>query len=100
MRALPTNILLAYRTWVALAATSPLPDRREHPRTARRLLRVRYHPARAEPTPERLITLRNWGVTDYLKPPWTAGLRPTNPPLADKLDELSRFAATYKVGSG
>ncbi|MFN8628514.1 MAG: TIGR03619 family F420-dependent LLM class oxidoreductase [Candidatus Binatia bacterium] len=53
-----------------------------------------------EPTPERLETLRAWGVTDYLKPPWTAGLRPTNPPLADKLDEMSRFAATYRVGGG
>lgn len=53
-----------------------------------------------EPTPERLETLRAWGVTDYLKPPWTAGLRPTNPPLADKLDEMSRFATTYRVGGG
>ena len=53
-----------------------------------------------EPTFERMATLRDWGVTDYLKPPWTEGLRPTNPPLADKLDEMSHFAATYGVGSG
>ena len=53
-----------------------------------------------EPTPERLATLRDWGGTDYLKPPWTERLRPTNPPLAHKLEEMSHFAATYGVGNG
>ena len=48
-----------------------------------------------EPTPERLRTLREWGVTDYLKPPWTAGLQATRRSLQDKLDEMSRFAETY-----
>jgi probable F420-dependent oxidoreductase len=50
-----------------------------------------------EPTPERLAALREWGVTDYLKPPWTEGLHATKTPLAYKLDEMSRFAETYRV---
>ena len=52
-----------------------------------------------EPSPERLSRLAEWGVTDYLKPPWTEGLRATKRPLATKLDEMSRFAETYRVRS-
>jgi alkanesulfonate monooxygenase SsuD/methylene tetrahydromethanopterin reductase-like flavin-dependent oxidoreductase (luciferase family) len=48
-----------------------------------------------EPSVERLATLREWGVTDYLKPPWTDGLQATTRPLQYKLDEMSRFAETY-----
>jgi probable F420-dependent oxidoreductase len=48
-----------------------------------------------EPTPERMRTLREWGVTDYLKPPWTVGLRANWLRLADKLDEMSTFARLY-----
>lgn len=48
-----------------------------------------------EPTPERLHTLREWGVTDYLKPPWTDGLKATESSLEYKLDEMSRFAESY-----
>ncbi len=48
-----------------------------------------------EPTPERLSKLEAWGVTDYLKPPWTDGLRSTQTPLAEKLDEMSAFAELY-----
>ncbi len=51
-----------------------------------------------EPTPERLATLREWGVTDYLKPPWTQGLQATRTTLAYKRDEMSRFVETYGVG--
>jgi hypothetical protein len=42
-------------------------------------------------------TLREWGVTDYLKPPWTDGLRATRTSLEYKLDEMSRFAETYAL---
>lgn len=48
-----------------------------------------------EPTPERLHTLRELGVTDYLKPPWTEGLRATRTTLEYKLAEMQRFAETY-----
>ncbi|MGB0618455.1 MAG: TIGR03619 family F420-dependent LLM class oxidoreductase [Myxococcota bacterium] len=51
-----------------------------------------------EPTPERLAQLTEWGVTDYLKPPWTDGLNATETSLAYKLDEMSAFAETYGVG--
>ena len=50
-----------------------------------------------EPTPERLAQLREWGVTDYLKPPWTEGLRATETSLQYKLDEMSAFAETYQI---
>jgi probable F420-dependent oxidoreductase len=50
-----------------------------------------------EPTPGRMQTLREWGVTDYLKPPWTDGLRATRTSLEYKLDEMSRFAETYAL---
>ena len=53
-----------------------------------------------EPSPERLELLRDWGVTDYLKPPWTDGLRATRTALGYKLDEMSRFAETYGIESG
>jgi len=52
-----------------------------------------------EPTPERMDALREWGVTDYLKPPWTDGLQATRHDLDYKLDEMSRFAETYRVGA-
>jgi len=48
-----------------------------------------------DPSPERLERLREWGVTDYLKPPWTDGLRATHTSLEYKRDEMSRFAETY-----
>jgi probable F420-dependent oxidoreductase len=48
-----------------------------------------------EPTPERMQQLQDWGVTDYLKPPWTDGLRATRTSLDYKLDEMSRFAESY-----
>jgi len=50
-----------------------------------------------EPTPERMAQLREWGVTDYLKPPWTDGLKATERTLQFKLDEMSAFAETYGV---
>jgi probable F420-dependent oxidoreductase len=53
-----------------------------------------------EPSALRIDTLRAWGVTDYLKPPWTQGLRATKTPLATKRDEMSHFAETYGVGRG
>ncbi len=53
-----------------------------------------------EPTPERMQQLRAWGVTDYLKPPWTEGLQATETDLAYKLDEMTAFAATYGVEAG
>ncbi|MCR9092661.1 MAG: TIGR03619 family F420-dependent LLM class oxidoreductase [bacterium] len=52
-----------------------------------------------EPTPERMAQLREWGVTDYLKPPWTDGLKATETSLRYKLDEMSAFAETYSVGA-
>ncbi len=52
-----------------------------------------------EPTPERMAELEAWGVTDYLKPPWTDGLNATETSLEYKLDEISRFAETYGVGA-
>ena len=48
-----------------------------------------------EPTPERMEQLEKWGVTDYLKPPWTAGLKATKTPLAEKLEEMAGFARRY-----
>jgi probable F420-dependent oxidoreductase len=51
-----------------------------------------------EPSPERMETLRSWGVTDYLKQPWTEGLVPVTRTLEYKLDEMSRFAETYIQG--
>jgi len=48
-----------------------------------------------EPTPDRLAQLAAWGVTDYLKPPWTDGLRATRTDLDYKRDEMSRFAEQY-----
>jgi probable F420-dependent oxidoreductase len=50
-----------------------------------------------EPTPERLQRLHSWGVTDYLKPPWTAGQRATRTPLDEKLAEMAEFAARYRL---
>jgi probable F420-dependent oxidoreductase len=50
-----------------------------------------------EPTPDRLAELREWGVTDYLKPPWTEGLHSTATSLNYKLDEMSAFAETYGI---
>jgi probable F420-dependent oxidoreductase len=52
-----------------------------------------------EPSTERMAQLRDWGVTDYLKPPWTDGLNATETSLEYKLDEMSRFAETYRVGA-
>ncbi len=52
-----------------------------------------------EPTPERLAQLHEWGVTDYLKPPWTDGLNSTERSLQYKLDEMTEFAETYIVTS-
>ena len=34
-------------------------------------------------------------MTDYLKPPWTDGLKATHHELSYKLDEMSAFAETY-----
>ena len=48
-----------------------------------------------EPTPERMDQLRKWGVTDYLKPPWTDGLKATKKSLAEKLEEMAVFAQRY-----
>jgi probable F420-dependent oxidoreductase len=53
-----------------------------------------------EPTPERLTQLESWGVTDYLKPPWTEGLHATRTELAYKLDEMSRFGELYLPAAG
>ncbi len=50
-----------------------------------------------EPTPERLLQLSEWGVTDYLKPPWTQGLHATETSLEYKLEEMSEFARTYRL---
>jgi probable F420-dependent oxidoreductase len=50
-----------------------------------------------EPTPERLHQLSEWGVTDYLKPPWTIGLHATETSLEYKLDEMSSFAEEYPL---
>ncbi|MBW1883031.1 MAG: TIGR03619 family F420-dependent LLM class oxidoreductase, partial [Deltaproteobacteria bacterium] len=52
-----------------------------------------------EPTPERMAQLREWGVTDYLKPPWTDGLNATEHSLQYKLDEMAEFAESYIVTS-
>jgi hypothetical protein len=52
-----------------------------------------------EPTPERMEQLEKWGVTDYLKPPWTAGLKATKTSLAEKLEEMAGFARKYGVGA-
>ncbi len=52
-----------------------------------------------DPTPDRLERLRELGVTDYLKPPWTQGLQATETSLAFKLDEMKEFAARYGVGA-
>ena len=51
-----------------------------------------------EPTPKRLELLRAQGVTDYLKPPWTDGLKATRSELAYKLEEMSAFADLYLPG--
>jgi probable F420-dependent oxidoreductase len=51
-----------------------------------------------EPTPERMDQLREWGVTDYLKPPWTDGLKATETSLDYKLEEMSAFADRFGVG--
>lgn len=51
-----------------------------------------------DPTIERMETLRSWGVTDYLKPPWTEGLVPVERTLGYKFDEMSRFAESYIRG--
>ena len=50
-----------------------------------------------EPTVERMAQLEAWGVTDYLKPPWTDGLSNTHTSLDYKLEEMSVFAKTYGV---
>jgi len=52
-----------------------------------------------EPTPERLEQLEKWGVTDYLKPPWTLGLKATKTSLAEKLEEMAAFARTYGLAA-
>lgn len=52
-----------------------------------------------EPTPERMEQLEKWGVTDYLKPPWTDGLKATKTSLAEKLEEMAGFARRYGVGA-
>jgi probable F420-dependent oxidoreductase len=52
-----------------------------------------------EPTPDRLKQLADWGITDYLKPPWTDGLNATETTLEYKLEEISQFAETYQVGA-
>ncbi|MAG34468.1 MAG: LLM class F420-dependent oxidoreductase [Deltaproteobacteria bacterium] len=52
-----------------------------------------------EPTPDRMEQLREWGVTDYLKPPWTDGLLATERSLQFKLDEMAEFAATYGLSA-
>ena len=52
-----------------------------------------------EPTPERLEQREKWGVTDYLKPPWTAGLKATKTPLAEKLEEMAGFARRYGLAA-
>ena len=41
----------------------------------------------------------DWGITDYLKPPWTDGLNATETTLEYKLEEISQFAETYQVGA-
>lgn len=48
-----------------------------------------------EPTRERMDQLRAQGVTDYLKPPWTEGLKATERTLQYKLDEMEAFAKEY-----
>ena len=48
-----------------------------------------------DPTPERIEQLAEWGVTDYLKPPWTDGLQATQLPLEEKLEEMTAFAERY-----
>ncbi len=53
---------------------------------------IHIHVGRA---PERMEQLEKWGVTDYLKPPWTAGLQATKTPLAEKLEEMAGFARKY-----
>ncbi|MFK7894651.1 MAG: TIGR03619 family F420-dependent LLM class oxidoreductase [Myxococcota bacterium] len=50
-----------------------------------------------EPTPDRLLKLREWGVTDYLKPPWTQGLQATETSLDYKLEEMTEFARIYAL---
>lgn len=52
-----------------------------------------------EPTPERMNQLEEWGVTDYLKPPWTTGLIATKRSFDYKLEEMSQFAETYHLGA-
>ena len=52
-----------------------------------------------EPSPERMDQLREWGVTDYLKPPWTDGLKATETSLDYKLEEMSAFADRFGVGT-
>ncbi len=52
----------------------------------------------SEPTPARMQQLEEWGVTDFLKPPWTSGHRSTRTSLAHKLDEMAAFAEVYGVG--
>jgi probable F420-dependent oxidoreductase len=51
-----------------------------------------------EPTPERIALLNEWGVTDYLKPPWTDGMNATRSSLDFKLEEMSAFAGLYIGG--
>ncbi len=53
-----------------------------------------------EPTPERMEQLRDWGVTDYLKPPWTEGLNATETSLEHKFEEMSQFSQTYGIRAG
>ena len=52
-----------------------------------------------EPNPERLSQLEAWGVTDYLKPPWTDGLKATKISLAEKLEEMAGFARRHGLGT-
>jgi alkanesulfonate monooxygenase SsuD/methylene tetrahydromethanopterin reductase-like flavin-dependent oxidoreductase (luciferase family) len=52
-----------------------------------------------EPTAERMAQLEAWGVTDYLKSPWTEGAHSAKTELGFKLDEMSQFAVAYLQAS-
>ena len=49
----------------------------------------------SDPTVDRLRTMRELGVTDYLKPTWLKDGRATRSSLEEKLAEMERFAETY-----
>ena len=46
-----------------------------------------------------VATLEGWGVTDYLKSPWTDGAHSAKTELGFKLDEMSQFADAYLPAS-